>query len=126
MKYFITPLLAIFIISCSSINRKNITPKNDVISYPYIASPVRQKFILDNYSQVKVGQTANEVKTILGTPEKTSPWYEARIYKPKQIGFTFIYLLQQLKEHGSQNDKAVKLVRISFDLKGKVSKIDQW
>jgi hypothetical protein len=96
------------------------------ISYPYIASAERQEFIATNCKKIKINQTEQEVKQILGTPEEIRPLYEPKTHNPQKIGFTFWYILQRLKEKGSQNDKAEKLVRISFNLDGKVTAIDRW
>ena len=104
----------------------NVFPQSRLLSYPYVASPERQKFIIDNYKTIKINQTEQEVKQLLGTPEEIFPLYEPKVKHPKKIGFTFWYILQRLKENGSQNEKAEKLVRISFNLEGKVIAIDQW
>jgi hypothetical protein len=102
------------ILICGILSSLNAFSQNEGISYPYIASTERQKFITENYKKIKINQTEQEVKQILGTPDKVLPLYEPKIKNPKKIGFTFWYILQRLKENGSQNEKAEKLVRISI------------
>ena len=104
----------------------NAFSQDTSMSYPYIASEERQEFIKENYKKIQINQTEQEVKQILGTPDEILLLYEPKIKKPEKIGFTFWYILQRLKENGSQNEKAEKLVRISFNIDGKVTAIDQW
>ena len=122
MKNKIISIISIYGVLAAS----NAFSQNDGMSYPYISSTERKKFITENYEKIQINQTEQEVKQILGTPDDILPLYEPKIKKPKKNGFTFWYILQRLKKNGSQNERAEKIVRISFDLKGKVIAIDQW
>ena len=137
MKNKIISIISIYGVLAAS----NAFSQNDGMSYPYISSTERKKFITENYEKIQINQTEQEVKEILGTPDDILSLYEPKIKKPKKIGFTFWYILQRLKsrrpechglargylqENGSQNERVEKIVRISFDLKGKVIAIDQW
>ena len=104
----------------------NAISQNNSISYPYIASGERQNFIQENYTKIKINFTENEVKQLLGTPEEILPLYGPKIYEPKKIGYAYWYVLRRLKENGTQNEKNEKIVRISFNLEGKVIAIDNW
>ena len=104
----------------------NVFLQNETLVYPYIASPERQEFITENYKKIKIGTTANEVKQILGSPDQILPLYEPKIKNASKIGHTFWYILQRLKESGSQKRREEKLVRVSFNLENKVIAIDHW
>jgi hypothetical protein len=70
--------------------------------------------------------TVEQVKSVLGDPDEIKELYEPKIKTPKQIGNTYWYIIQRLQESGSAVDKAEKLVRVSFSLKGRVTAIDYW
>ena len=94
--------------------------------YPYHASPEREQAILEGSGKVKSGMSVEEVKKILGEPDEVRDLHEPNIKSGKTIGFTYWYLIQRPKEPGSQVEKNEKLVRISFDSNGKVSRVDKW
>lgn len=62
----------------------------------------------------------------MGAPDETSPLYEPKTYKPKQIGHNHWYLIQRKAEKGSVVEKDEKLVRICYDLNWKVIHVDHW
>ena len=99
---------------------------NKNIQYPYVASPARANKIKSEYKKVMVGMDAKEVIGILGQPDETHPLYEPKIYKPNQIGFTHLYLIQRMKENGSVDEKKEILVRVSYDLQWQVKALHHW
>jgi hypothetical protein len=97
------------------------------IKYPYYASPERKRNIVDGYQKIKTGIDANEVKRILGEPDEELDLYDPRNIKVgRKVGFTYWYLIQRVKDSGSQIEKDEKLVRVSFNLDGKVTHVDRW
>lgn len=66
------------------------------------------------------------VKEILGEPDEVRGLYEPNKTARNPIGFTYWYLIQRLKESGSQAEKDEKLVRVFFGLNGKVNRVDKW
>lgn len=91
---------------------------------PYYASESRRKEIIEGYGKIVMGMTPSQVESILGKPDDITPLYEPNIMKKKQIGTTYWYLIQQLKEHGSVLGIGRKGVGVRTDLKGKVTRID--
>jgi hypothetical protein len=54
-------------------------------------------------------------------PDEIHPLYEPEIFNPKRIGKTYWYVLE-----GRRRPTDESLVRISFDLTGKVIYLDHW
>ena len=96
------------------------------IEYPYHATPEREQAILEGFTMVQPGMSIVQVKDILGEPDEVRDLYEPNKTATDPIGFTYWYLIQRLKESGSQAEKGEKLVRVSFGLNGKVSGVDKW
>ena len=96
------------------------------LTYPYHATDERTQRIKGNYRRIAVGMNANQVEAILGAPDKELPLFEPKISKPRQIGRTQWYFVQRLKAYGSASETADILVRVSYDLKGHVTRIDHW
>lgn len=99
---------------------------NKNIKYPYIATPARAEKIKNEYKNIIVGMSAEQVLGVLNLPDRTHPLYEPKIYKPDQIGYTHWYLIQQMKEFGSVKEKKEILVRVSYNLNWIVIKLDDW
>jgi hypothetical protein len=91
---------------------------------PYYASESRQKEIIEGYGEIVIGMTSSQVESVLGKPDDITPLYEPNIMKKIQIGTTYWYLIQQLKEYGSVIEIGRKGVGVRTDLKGKVTRID--
>lgn len=121
MKYLLFGLIVLFSFSCACSRETN-----SQLKYPYIASIERADQIKNNYKKVSVGQSQDDVKTVLGNPDQILPSYEPIMKNPGIIGETYWYIIQRLKENGSVNEKQEKLVIISFDFDGKVTEIDFW
>ena len=106
------------------VGRTQETKTSTTITYPFHASGERSKQIIENYRTIEIGMSVDQVNTIIGPPDENLPLFEPKIFKPLQIGRTHWYLLQRLTETGSANDKAEKLVRISYDTNWKVIRVD--
>jgi len=96
------------------------------ISYPYFATKERSDQIRNNYESIQLGMTPEQVKVLLGEPDETQPLFEPNIKNAKQVGNTHWFLIQRKTDKGSVNAKDEKLVRISYDLNGKVTRVDHW
>lgn len=113
-------LLPIFIVSGSGGSTKA------GIEYPYHATPERRLAIVEGYKKIVLGMNTEEVEAIIGKPDEIRSLYEPMIKAPEQIGFTYWYIIQRIKESGSVSEKDEKLVRVSFDLDGTVIRVDRW
>ena len=96
------------------------------MKYPYKASSTRTQLIKKNYKLVKVGDSELDVKHILSQPDEITKQYEAKIKNPKHVGKAYWYIIQRNASSGSVNDKGEILVKIVFNLKGKVTHIHHW
>ena len=96
------------------------------IEYPYIASPERAYKIRTQFINLWEGMNSSEVKEIMGYPDEIKDLYEPKITDAKKKGYTYWYLIQRKVEHGSVLEKDEKLVRITFDLRDRVIKVDHW
>ena len=94
--------------------------------YPYLASARRAVTIKSQYIKVQEGDTENTVINILPDPDEALDLYESKIYNPKIIGKTFWYIIQRKVKSGSAKERDEKLVRISFNLQGKVIEVVHW
>jgi hypothetical protein len=92
------------------------------ITCPYEATPERARQIRDGYHRVRLGASVAEVTTVLGDPDEVHPRYEPFIYRPRRIGTVDLYYLAKPDDR-SENMRGV---RVSFDLDGRVSKVDHW
>jgi hypothetical protein len=102
------------------------TQNTTKLKYPYIAPLEKANYIKENYKKISIGQSISKVETILGKPDEISPLYEPIIKNGKIIGKSYWYFIQKLKENGSVNERQEKLVRITFNLNGKVISVDAW
>jgi hypothetical protein len=125
MKVSSVLILAITLSSNPIFARSEVAEKL-IKSYPYYASEQRTAQIKSRYKQIQKGMTTEQVKKLLGEPDEIRPAYEPKIWNPKQIGYTHWYLIQRKNDTGSQNDRDEKLVRIFYDFKWSVVKVDHW
>ena len=70
--------------------------------------------------------TPQEVKALLCEPDETTPIYEPKIWKPKQIGYKQWYIIQRKCDDCSEKEKDEKLVGVGYDLQWKVVIVDHW
>jgi hypothetical protein len=97
---------------------------NRVTMYPYYASKEQCSRIRNNWKLIEVGASAARVKELLGEPDQINPTYEPQIKNPRQIGYSYVYLLRALRGSGSVDEIQASLVRIHFDLDGRVARVD--
>ena len=98
---------------------------NADMKYPYIASSEKKMRIEKGRKEVLVGMTIEQVKKKIGDPDEIHNLYDKKKSK-KRVGYTYWFILQRKVESGSVNEKQEKLVRISFNLDGIVTKVDSW
>jgi hypothetical protein len=85
----------------------------------------REGQLLIHFQEIKPGMTDAEVEDVLGAPDEKSPLYRPRIKRSKsgapdpRIGSTYRYLISKKQNHK-------KVIRVSFDLKDKVTKVDHF
>lgn len=103
-----------------------IPPIRIITTYPYIATPERAEIIRRGLANISVGMSPAEVATVLGEPDEIYPLYVPRHKHGKVVGYTQWYIIQRLAKNGSVDQKQESLLRLSFDLDDKVSKIDSW
>lgn len=93
------------------------------LRHPYVASQKRQNQIVGAYRQVRVGMSEKDVIALLGEPDEKNATYEAKIINPRQIGLSYVYVVQRLKECGSVDAMQEEVVRIQFDDLGLVVRV---
>jgi hypothetical protein len=125
MKVSSVLILAITLSSNPTFAQSEVAEKL-IKAYPYYASEQRTAQIKSSYKQIQKGMTTEQVKKLLGEPDEIRPAYEPEIWNPNQIGYTHWYLIQRKTDTGSQNDRDEKLVRIFYDFKWSVVKVDHW
>ena len=96
------------------------------MNYPYTASDERSELIRVQYMKIKIGDTEQMVVNLLTEPDEIFDLYEPKKHNPRVIGKTFWYIIQRMCKSCSANEKKEKLVRISFDLNGKVFEVTHW
>ncbi len=110
---------------CVTANTRHAQMK-EINTYPLFATPERAAKIREGFPQIRVGMSPAEVMALLGEPDEVHPLYEPRVKNAEVIGFTHWYLIRRLAKYGSVNEKQESLVRVSFSLNDRVSKIDAW
>ena len=96
------------------------------LSYPYIANDARANLIKTQYETIRLGDSELTVLDKLPNPDETRDLYEPKIYNPKITGKTYFYIIQRMVESGSVNEQNEKLVRVTFNLDGRVTRVDHW
>lgn len=94
--------------------------------YPFLASEERTAVIRSGYKRIVTDMSPTDVKAILGEPDEVRPMYEPVIKNGKLIGYTYWYVIRRLVRDGSVNEKKESLVRVSFNLDDRVSRVDGW
>lgn len=102
------------------------TVTKEITEYPFIASEERATAIRNNYKHVVVGMTSIDVQRILDDPDEIRPLFEPVAIEGKLIGYTYWYVIRRLTPSGSVDEKKEALVRISFSLEDRVTRIDNW
>ena len=101
--------------------------ERELSSYPFNAPLERATQIRANYKRVAPGMSPGEVAVVLGEPDEIHSLYEPRLKKNgKVVGYTQWYIIRRLVASGSVNEKQESLVRVSFDLNDRVTRVDAW
>jgi hypothetical protein len=119
-------LVVVALATCGAVaSQQDRFAEKQIASYPFVASPERATTITSYYKMVTSGMTADEV-AVLGEPDEVRMLYAPKPKQGEQIGHTYWYVLRRAKKSGSVDDKDESLVRISFDIDGKVTHVDRW
>jgi len=94
-------------------------------AYPYVAPPERQAEIRNGMAKLTIGMTPADVEALMGKPDEVHELYD-RIKNAKPVGYTWWFIIQRKADSGSVAEKAEKLVRVSFNLKDTVTRVDWW
>lgn len=121
--FLFSAVLAIsFLTACET----GVYPES-TIKYPYHASPEKEKNIIENAKKVLNGMSSENVKKVLGEPDEINQTYstpeEMRSKSPS--GFSYIYLIQRMKELGTISQRNERLLRVYFDKDGRVSRTER-
>ena len=106
--------------------RNALPSEKSIANYPFVASSERSAQIRNGYLQVIPGMSFKEVAAILGEPDEVRPLYEPIIKQRKVIGYTQWYVIKRRVASGSVNEMQESLVRVSFGLNHRVTKVDAW
>lgn len=94
------------------------------ISYPYTASPERERQIRDNYTRIRPGSSLSEVTFDMGTPDETRSLFDPFVLgRMERVGTTYWYFIEK---KDPRNNLSARVVRVSFDLSGRVRAVDGW
>ena len=115
-----------FATTCAIADTSGLPQPREISSYPFIASPERVAIIRTGVTRITIGLPSSNVASVLGEPDEIRPLYEPKYKHPKIIGYTYWYIIQRLVKNGSTNQKQESLLRVSFNLNNKVTKIDSW
>lgn len=117
--------LAIMVLTASS-SAFSAPPDRQINAYPFAASPERAAAIRANHVRITHGMSPAEVKAILGEADEVLQLYAPRAKSGSVIGYTQWYVIGRLVAHGSAEDKRESLVRVTFDLNDRVTRVDAW
>lgn len=119
-------LLIVYFSAISAMASESTFVEKEINHYPFSASVERSATIRSRYQRVAAGMSPAEVISILGEPDEIRRLYSASTGNEKHIGYTYWFVIRRAVENGSVNERQEALVRISFDLKGRVMKVDHW
>lgn len=102
---------------------KNVA-RQDMIKYPYTADKERLAQINEGVKQVRVGASSDEVIRLMGNPDEVNDTLDKDNWD-KTVGFSFVYIKQRDKARGSVKEKNEDLIRIHFNKKKEVTRIDR-
>jgi hypothetical protein len=113
-------LLTLVLLGCDSANSKSdigpsyIAPsgtslqKIDGVTYAYVATPERQKSISSGFAQLKIGQSREEIRTLLGAPD-----FAIAMHRPESTRFTgwhYIYNIRTIYNWTNSSDQWVEMM----------------
>ena len=124
MKILLLSIIVLcFFVSCKGgETEKHTVNHTEKMTYPYRASKERLERISKESRSIVVGMSKKEVLTKLGEPDEINDTLDKNNWNRK-TGCSFVYIQERKKEKGSVIEKGEKLVRIYFDLKGRVIKL---
>lgn len=105
------------------VNVDGTHPGKTKMEYPYRASDKRLAVIRKGSKEIVAGMDRNEVLTKLGEPDEVNDTFNKDDLH-KKVGFSFVYVEQRDRQEGSVKEKNEKLVRVHFNMTGKVIRID--
>ena len=120
---FLTIFTGLLLVGCAG---TETAPPQQTLTYPYVALPERQAQILNGMKEIRTGMLPSEVEVIMGTTDLVHDLFNRGMIDPKPIGYTWWYIIQRKTDTGSSAERAEKLVRVSFDFKDKVTRVDFW
>lgn len=97
-----------------------------ITTYPFAVTSERYKVMTTNYMKIKNGMMPEQVEMMLGVPDEILPLYKTKSKNAKPVGHSYWYVLRRAKKTGSVKEKDESLVRVSFDISGKVMSVDYW
>lgn len=98
----------------------------EIQSYPHIANAERLAKIKAGYAQIAVDMRLAYAVAILGGPDEVLPLYKPNISSKECIGYTHWYVARRRVKNGSQDEKGEAVLRISYDMQGRVIAVDRW
>lgn len=119
-------LLIVVFCAAPAMASDSLFAEKEILRYPFAAEADRAASLRRHYPSVVIGMSAAEVKSLLGEPDEVRRLYAAAHKRSPHIGYTFGFVIQRAAGHGSADDRQEVLVRVSFDLDGRVTKVDHW
>jgi hypothetical protein len=116
--------LLTFAVGCTA--AASAVSEREIGHYPFIANSERAATIRNGYKRITVGMTPAEVAAVLGESDEIRSLYEPKIKDGNVAGYTHWYIIRRLVKSGSADKKQESLVRVSFNLNDRVTKIDAW
>jgi hypothetical protein len=80
-------------------------------------TPEGWRRVEEHNSEVHKGMSADQVISILGTPNEITPLYEPEHFRPRTIGRTFVYAKTKFVP---PRETRPNWFRVDFDLQGRV------
>lgn len=121
-------LIALFAFLCAGIVHAQDDPfaPRQIATYPFHASAERAALIRARHKDLRPGMALAEVRAVLGEPDEVRPAYDPNVRRARLIGHTYWYVVRRLVEHGSEAEMREALVRVRFNLEGKVESVVAW
>src|SRR5262249_12632722 len=82
----------------------------DGVTYAYVAPPQRQQTIISGYAQLKVGQTREEVRALLGAPD-----YAIAMHPRESLRFIGWHYIYHIRTRYNWTHTSDQWVSILFD-----------
>ena len=103
-----------------------VVQDREISTYPFVANAERSTAIRAGYKRIALGMSPAQVAAVLGEPDEIRTLHEPKVKNGKIVGYTHWYIIRRLVKNGSAAEKQDSLVRVSFDLDDRVSKVDAW